>query len=442
VRRWITSLVVIAVALFPGVAAAPAGSPAEGMPLLVDHMPAGPLLASVYGVEDPVGTYDRLVAFLREILVEQGEVEVSQFDQGVAALDAELGLSLRNDLFAHLGPEVGITLDLAPADEIMGIMAAPSEEGIAHAFGGILVLARVRDDAAMEASLRKLFTREEFHLEAVDGLFAISIAEDGEDAEPSVIPRLFWGIRSGVLAFGIDPVRLRTALEGWPEGQRLRDGGDFARVFENLHANPDSLIYFNLPRVRRMVEESQALQGMLQGDDEARSVFDLFTKWVDTGMGIGSTTTRIGEGSLQMTYGPAWLSTQAATLGVIAAVAIPNFLNAVDRGKQKRTMADISSLGTAMEAFAVDNGGYPAATSMEELVPQIQPRYILEAPTIDGWGNPLLVVSGTDGYVIASPGKDGEFQNDWAGGAPGGGATATFDDDIVYRNGTFVQAPQ
>ena len=32
-----------------------------------------------------------------------------------------------------------------------------------------------------------------------------------------------------------------------------------------------------------------------------------------------------------------------AIIGIIAAVAIPNLLNAVDRGKQKRTMADLRS---------------------------------------------------------------------------------------------------
>ena len=30
-----------------------------------------------------------------------------------------------------------------------------------------------------------------------------------------------------------------------------------------------------------------------------------------------------------------------AIIGIIAAIAIPNLLNAIDRGKQKRTMADL-----------------------------------------------------------------------------------------------------
>ena len=48
-----------------------------------------------------------------------------------------------------------------------------------------------------------------------------------------------------------------------------------------------------------------------------------------------------------------------AIIGIIAAIAIPNLLNAIDRGKQKRTMADIRSIGTAVEAYAVDVNFYP-----------------------------------------------------------------------------------
>src|SRR6266704_329694 len=48
-----------------------------------------------------------------------------------------------------------------------------------------------------------------------------------------------------------------------------------------------------------------------------------------------------------------------AIIGIIAAIAIPNLLNAIDRGKQKRTMADERSIGTAVESYAVDNNFYP-----------------------------------------------------------------------------------
>ena len=50
-----------------------------------------------------------------------------------------------------------------------------------------------------------------------------------------------------------------------------------------------------------------------------------------------------------------------AIIGILAAIAIPNLLNAVQRGKQKRTMSDMRALATAVEAYAVDNNNYPQA---------------------------------------------------------------------------------
>ena len=74
-----------------------------------------------------------------------------------------------------------------------------------------------------------------------------------------------------------------------------------------------------------------------------------------------------------------------AIIGIIAAIAIPNLLNAIDRGKQKRTMADIRSIGTAVESYAVDNNFYPKVNSYAAVTPFLEPIYIKTAPTADGW---------------------------------------------------------
>ncbi len=48
-----------------------------------------------------------------------------------------------------------------------------------------------------------------------------------------------------------------------------------------------------------------------------------------------------------------------AIIGIIAAIAVPNLLNALQRGKQKRTMADMRSLGTGMGSYEMDFHQYP-----------------------------------------------------------------------------------
>ncbi|MEP6992868.1 MAG: type II secretion system protein GspG [Acidobacteriota bacterium] len=139
-----------------------------------------------------------------------------------------------------------------------------------------------------------------------------------------------------------------------------------------------------------------------------------------------------------------------AIIGILAAIAIPNLLNAVQRGKQKRTMSDMRALATAVESYAVDNDNYPAAacptgsytangpllaaTSFQNL----SPTYIAQAPLKDGWTRFLRygLAAGSQAYNIRSRGKDG------ANDPITCGTTTNFNDDILFSNGVFLQWPE
>ena len=125
-----------------------------------------------------------------------------------------------------------------------------------------------------------------------------------------------------------------------------------------------------------------------------------------------------------------------AIIGIIAAIAIPNLLNAIDRGKQKRTMADIRSIGTAVESYAVDNNVYPVATSAAALSPLVSPIYIKVMPNNDGWSNAFQVTAATNAYTLYSFGKDG------SGTTCTQAVTTTFIDQICFVNGQFLRYPQ
>ena len=144
-----------------------------------------------------------------------------------------------------------------------------------------------------------------------------------------------------------------------------------------------------------------------------------------------------------------------AIIGILAAIAIPNLLNAVQRGKQKRTMSDMRALATAVESYAVDNNAYPVAmaacagglfTTIGTAVADasftlLSPTYIAQPPKRDGWGHFLLynVDVAKNNYNIASYGRDGIAGPTAAGQC---GTTTDFNDDIVYGNGTFLMWPE
>jgi general secretion pathway protein G len=144
-----------------------------------------------------------------------------------------------------------------------------------------------------------------------------------------------------------------------------------------------------------------------------------------------------------------------AIIGILAAIAIPNLLTAMQRAKQKRTMADARTIATAWEARATDVNKYNAAGAL--VLPSVtlanttidtilSPTYIKSLPKVDGWGTAWIYNADQDfasataaqQYAITSYGRDGK-----SSGAPAAvGATTNFDCDIIYSQGGFLQYPE
>ncbi|MFB3786449.1 MAG: type IV pilin protein [bacterium] len=57
-----------------------------------------------------------------------------------------------------------------------------------------------------------------------------------------------------------------------------------------------------------------------------------------------------------------------AIIGILAAIAVPNFLNAQVRAKVARAESEIRSLKNALESFFIDNNQYPPMNSDRTLV--------------------------------------------------------------------------
>lgn len=139
-----------------------------------------------------------------------------------------------------------------------------------------------------------------------------------------------------------------------------------------------------------------------------------------------------------------------AIIGILAAIAIPNLLNAVQRAKQKRTLADMKTLAEAIEAYHVDNSVYPSAACDAGLFTDlgvtldsasfatIAPTYVSQPPRKDGWSQFFVynVNAGQSWYNIRSFGRNGVADGLQCG------TTTNFNDDIVFSNGSFLQWPE
>jgi general secretion pathway protein G len=121
-----------------------------------------------------------------------------------------------------------------------------------------------------------------------------------------------------------------------------------------------------------------------------------------------------------------------AIIGIIAAIAVPQLMDAMDRARQRRTMADMRNIATANGTMRIDTGSYAAA-----LADLTVSGYMQVTPANDAWGNPYVYVPQPDRYELESRGSDGA-----AGPAPPvPWINAPYEPDINMISGQFFQAP-
>jgi general secretion pathway protein G len=121
-----------------------------------------------------------------------------------------------------------------------------------------------------------------------------------------------------------------------------------------------------------------------------------------------------------------------AIIGIIAAIAVPNLLVAIQRSKRSRTAADIRAIGTALGSYNVDFNFFPKSSGAMGTNIGLPESYYKGAVK-DGWGQPIWYKVDTTGgqYTLFSYGKN----------MASGYTNSQFDSDIVYEDGSFV-APE
>ncbi len=151
-----------------------------------------------------------------------------------------------------------------------------------------------------------------------------------------------------------------------------------------------------------------------------------------------------------------------AIIGIIAAMLIPNLLDAMQKAKQKRTVAEIKIVGTGLMSWLTDQTGAAAAGSttttsavmMSDYTPitatvlqtVLEPNYVGQLPRLDGWKHPydyyLNVADPTNKHVMAirSGGLDGVATGETY--TYGSFFPTDYSQDIVWTDGFFVRWPE
>ncbi|NJL29004.1 MAG: type II secretion system protein [Thermoanaerobaculia bacterium] len=158
-----------------------------------------------------------------------------------------------------------------------------------------------------------------------------------------------------------------------------------------------------------------------------------------------------------------------AILGIIAALLIPNLLDALQKAKQKRTASNMRNIGAAWMSWLTDHvsaasagqGGIYAAGSIGTfepvpcagLISDLQPSntffYMQEVNCLDGWKNTFdfaknANLSESTVLMICSRGRDDQYESDgsciqdWNMGSY---HVTDYDNDIVWADGYFIYSP-
>ena len=134
-----------------------------------------------------------------------------------------------------------------------------------------------------------------------------------------------------------------------------------------------------------------------------------------------------------------------AIIGIIAAIAIPSLLNALDRARQTTSVENVKAMGQNVEQYIMDHNrvGAPKVATIQDLQDIFVDTEINlnEGMTKDGWGTELEYSNdggaGDRGYSVISLGSDSVVSANEADGI-----ITKFITDIKWSNGRFIQRPE
>lgn len=127
-----------------------------------------------------------------------------------------------------------------------------------------------------------------------------------------------------------------------------------------------------------------------------------------------------------------------AIIGILSAIAMVNFRNSLDRGRQVQTMTAMRNVSTALEGYQTDYSRLPTSgISATELNDALKGRLFTNPGTKDGWLHDLAYTSGPKSYTVRSYGRDGVES------PPISHATRDkFEYDLLLSDGIFTASPQ
>lgn len=344
-------------------------------------------------------------------------------------------------IIASLGDEYGLFVTLDPKHPI----AAPTGSDTVPRPQGLFMI-RTKDDTLYRTVVQLIKTNGG-KMEPAEGVPA---GFEGI-TEPAGEEGLRWIIAKGEGRFMIAThvSQMTDAAAARTTKSDVRSQPAYKALQPALPAKADG-VFFVSPRVQAELDHALTVFGDKEGIIVAKVIEALLGGGGSKDKAWGRLTYRVNEpdGILWVTCGDVHISEAAQAVmvvpvAILAAIAVPNFLEAQVRAKVSRTKSDMRSMATALEAYYVDYNAYPACTADPQKsalkgtarpgLPSFNMQY-----SPGGAGSlttPIAYVTtyfpdvfapdkgdtfayynpkpGTNGWILISPGPDGKYDLDW-----------------------------
>lgn len=335
----------------------------RGLPGLFGNGPH-PIEALAYAPADTVVffqtdfMFDQTLSTVRDMINRfKGPEAVMEFNRLFSTLDMRLGLNTEL-LIKSLGDRVAFVADQDPAQ----MLRVPN--GVELNAPRIALLLSVKDDSLYQAIVQKAKangvagaeqTTQGLAVTAIDcppnQIWPVSpVVAGGKNmvivaSHAGLLNEMIRASQSGGLAQTAEFRQLSAGLPTDGNGMMFVS----ARVFETMRNG------FNQVKPRMPGEMAAAWTQVLEDPNMPRhGTYAIRRQEMDGVMMIS----RSGTGGQQ------FIGTAAVVpMAILAAIAVPNFLEAQTRSKVSRASADMRSISIAIESYGIDTNAYPASSS-------------------------------------------------------------------------------
>ncbi|HLP61244.1 MAG TPA: type II secretion system protein GspG, partial [Candidatus Deferrimicrobium sp.] len=256
--------------------------------------------------------------------------------------------------------------------------------------------------------------------------------------------------KDGLLIIASNNQLVDTMYAAKEKGDGLIATADFKRLSVNIPTEGNSYRFMS-PRFFQAMVDVQKKGVELSNTQESQKntlmmVLNLFAKdWASYGVLQNTEEGMIYTFNHTLNLETLFLLPVTAPAAIVAAIAVPNFITSVQKGKQKATMTDMEAISQAIDAYIAERKTAPEGKTLAEIKNKLQPKYINELPLKDAWGNDYRYTHGATAkkteYAVGSAGKDGVFNGWEQTECYNVNDIKDFNNDLIIANGKFIFCP-